>query len=79
MRLRHTILAGTALALTACVSPKDYETTPVQVATPQGTVTCQLYTKKIVDWDRAIEHPANMSVESADAICHNEGVRRQKM
>lgn len=65
--------------LSACVqSPADYETTPVNVDTPKGTVTCQLYRPDLVVWDRAIDRPNSMSVAEADAICQNEGLRRKK-
>ncbi|MES0861408.1 hypothetical protein ABLN87_03520 [Ruegeria sp. SCPT10] len=62
----------------ACIpSPKDLETTPVQVQSPKGVVTCQLYRPDRVTWDRAIDFPATkMSVPEADAICQQEGLRR---
>lgn len=62
----------------ACVpSPEDLETTPVQVQTPKGIVTCQLYRPDRVIWDRAIDYPATkMSVPEADAFCRQEGRRR---
>nr|WP_321252949.1 hypothetical protein [uncultured Ruegeria sp.] len=65
-------------AITACVpSPESLETTPVQVQTPKGVVTCQLYTLNRVIWDRAIDYPATkMSVAEADAYCRQEGQRR---
>lgn len=67
-----------ALALSGCVpSPENYETTPVQVQTAKGVVTCQLYSKDIVAWDRAIDRPENMTVKEADAVCQEEG-RREK-
>ena len=65
------------LGLSACATPENYETTPVVVQSAQGPVTCQLYTKSIVAWDRAIDRPAKMSVKAADEICQAEG-RRQK-
>ena len=65
-----------ALGLSACISPEAYESDPVEVDTPAGVVTCQLYTKDLVIWDRAIDRPENMTVEIADAICVNEGQRR---
>lgn len=67
-------------ALSACsIDPKDWETEPVTVDTPNGQVVCQLYSEDIVRWDRAIERPENMSVETADAYCHNEGVKQKGM
>ncbi|MCQ0092164.1 hypothetical protein FGD77_10810 [Roseovarius sp. M141] len=77
MCFKLVTLAAAVLALSACVSPENYESTPVQVATAQGAVTCQLYTQNRLDWDRSIDRPANMSVETADTICRNEGARRQ--
>ncbi len=64
------LLAGCSL------SPKNYETTPVQVATAQGPVTCQLYKPDMVVWDRAIDRPESMTVAMADQICIAEGKRR---
>ena len=65
-------------ALSACIpSPEELETTPVKVNTPEGIVTCQLYRRDRVNWDRAIDFPASkMSVPQADAYCREEG-RRQ--
>lgn len=63
------LIAGCAL------DPRDYETTPVVVQTAAGPVTCQLYTKEQVVWDRAIARPNSMDVETADNICREEGVR----
>ena len=68
--------AFAALLLAACGSPEVYESEPVQVDTPAGVVTCQLYTRNLVLWDRAIDRPETMSVSTADAICVNEGNRR---
>lgn len=62
--------------LAACVSPENYESAPVEIDTPAGVVTCQLYTRDLVIWDRAIDRPDSMSVSTADAICVNEGQRR---
>ncbi|THH38542.1 hypothetical protein E4Z66_02945 [Aliishimia ponticola] len=70
------IPAGVLLA--ACApDPRSYETTPVKLETPQGVVTCQLYTDEIVAWDRAIDRPSKMSVTEADDICRAEGQRRK--
>ncbi|MDU9003281.1 hypothetical protein [Sedimentitalea todarodis] len=67
-----------ALAVAGCApSPADYETTPVQVKTAQGVVTCQLYTPERVLWDRAIDRPNSMSVQQGDAVCRAEGERRK--
>ncbi|RDD71236.1 hypothetical protein DVR11_11945 [Paracoccus versutus] len=64
--------------LAACsIDPKDYESPPVTVETAAGPVVCQLYTKDLVRWDRAIQRPESMSVETADQICLNEGLREK--
>lgn len=73
---RLTVFLGAAAVLAGCsLSPKDYETTPVVVQNAAGPVTCQLYTLEQVTWDRAIAHPATMSVTDADNICRQEGYR----
>jgi type IV pilus biogenesis protein CpaD/CtpE len=79
MPARLFLPAALAAALLAgCVqSPEAYETTPVKVETPKGIVTCQLYTREIVVWDRAIDRPAKMGVQEADAICRAEGERQK--
>ncbi|WP_264213566.1 hypothetical protein [Leisingera thetidis] len=79
MVINHKILifAGFATALGGCVSPENYETEPVQIQTSAGVVVCQLYTKDRVLWDRSILRPDSMSVEQADAICRNEGLRQK--
>ncbi|MBY6055304.1 hypothetical protein KUV26_02500 [Leisingera daeponensis] len=66
-----------AATLTGCVSPENYETTPVQLRTSSGIVTCQLYTRDRVLWDRSIDRPGSMSVADADAICKQEGQRQK--
>ncbi|MEP3638288.1 MAG: hypothetical protein ABJM43_12455 [Paracoccaceae bacterium] len=66
------------LAVAGCAtSPAQFETTPVQLQTPKGVVTCQLYTKERVIWDRSIDRPASMSVKEADDICLAEGLRQK--
>lgn len=73
-RLVFAVIGLSALA--ACsLDPKDYESDPVTVATPEGPVVCQLYTKELVRWDRAISRPATMSVAIGDAICLEEGAK----
>ena len=67
-----------AIALAGCTSPAYFETEPVQVQTAQGVVTCQLYTKDVLDWDRSINRPATMSVEYADQVCKAEGAARKE-
>jgi hypothetical protein len=78
MYIKIVAVTLTALALTGCASPRDYETTPVRVDTAAGSVTCQLYTKSQVLWDRAINRPNSMDVTTADNVCRAEGARRQK-
>lgn len=68
--------AAGILFLGGCVSPAQYETTPVEVQSAQGVVLCQLYTREITVWDRAIDRPDTMSVQEGDAICRAEGLRR---
>lgn len=76
MIYKLSALAAAVLTLSACsIDPSDYETDPVQLQSAKGTVTCQLYTKRIVRWDRAIDRPATMSVKEADDICMAEGLR----
>ena len=79
MFVRNLILCSTLpLVLAACApDPRAYETDPVEVQTSQGVVTCQLYTRNIVAWDRAIDRPDTMSVQQADQICKTEGQRQQ--
>ena len=71
-----SILVAAAAILSGCtIDPRSYESTPVKVKTPKGLVTCQLYTRERVLWDRSIDRPSNMSVEEADSICLAEGQR----
>lgn len=75
---RRAALALPIVAVAGCVaSPVEFETTPVKVETTNGVVTCQLYTKDLVVWDRAIDRPASMSVQEADSVCRAEGERRK--
>lgn len=67
-----------AATMAGCVpSPQNYESEPVVLKTPKGNVTCQLYTPELVIWDRSIDRPYGMSVETADAICRKEGQRQK--
>lgn len=77
--MMRTCLALATLAMVAAcsINPRNYETEPVTVETAEGAVTCQLYTKRMLDWDRAISRPATMSVEAADEVCREEGRRQQ--
>ncbi len=73
------VLACAALlALTGCIDPKDYETTPVKVETAKGVVVCQLYKERQVIWDEAVSIPPGMTIKEGDQICVNEGLRRLK-
>ncbi|MDN5567577.1 MAG: hypothetical protein L0G27_02295 [Paracoccus sp. (in: a-proteobacteria)] len=63
-------------ALAAC-TPKNFESAPVQVDTPEGPVTCQLYTANLTDWDRATDAPAGMSMSVADSYCKREGMAKK--
>ena len=69
------ILGAASIALTACVSRGNYESAPVEVSTEMGLVTCQLYTRDRVLWDRSIGRPEGMTVEVADNVCRAEGQR----
>lgn len=73
------LLFGTTsvLTLSGCIDIESYETAPVSVSTPQGVVTCQLYTANRVLWDEAIRVPKGMSIKTGDAICRAEGSRRK--
>ncbi|MDC0656681.1 hypothetical protein N6L27_01560 [Leisingera sp. SS27] len=75
--LKSFAAIGTLAALTGCVSPEQFETAPVQLRTSKGIVTCQLYTKERVLWDRSIDRPASMTVQEADDICKREGYRQK--
>lgn len=70
-------VALAALTALAACSPKQFESPPVTVQSAQGPVTCQLYTKGLLDWDRAVARPDMMSAETADALCKAEGRARQ--
>ena len=74
--VKITAITTLAFALSACsLDPKSHETAPVQVQTPKGIVTCQLYTEKTTIWDRATAVPAGMSIKEGDAICKAEGAK----
>lgn len=76
--IKTLVCVGSLCGLAACsLDPRAWETAPVMVDSPQGAVTCQLYTKELVSWDRSIDHPANMSTGTADAYCRAEGKRLQ--
>lgn len=78
---------ATIAMLSACsLDPKDYESKPVTIPVPEqyvpvtgkdATITCQLYTKEIVRWDRATVYPEGLTHEHADNACLNEGNRQR--
>ena len=73
-----TILAVSGIMLSACApNPVDFETPPVVLQTSEGPVTCQLYRTNMVVWDRAIDRPDTMSVETGDNLCKQAGVDRR--
>ena len=63
-----------AFGLAGC-SPQLLETPPVTIDTAKGPVRCQLYTQTLHSWDRSIDHPGDMTVAEADALCRAEGQR----
>jgi len=65
---------GALLMIAAC-TPASMETDPVTVETDQGPVTCQLYTRELVLWDKALSRPVDMTDEAANEICRGEGRR----
>ncbi|SNX71124.1 hypothetical protein SAMN05878503_10877 [Cereibacter ovatus] len=76
--IRFAVAAAALAVVAGCsIDPKTYETEPVTIDTPRGKVVCQLYTKELVTWDRAIDRPARMSIAEADAICRAEGQRQK--
>ncbi|WP_171176498.1 hypothetical protein [Ruegeria sp. HKCCD8929] len=75
---KSTLIVISAATLSGCAIPtrENLATTPVNVETPQGTVTCQLYTSDTTLWDEAIAHPESMTSRAADKVCKAEGRRR---
>ncbi|MDE9450685.1 hypothetical protein J3R80_09440 [Aliiroseovarius sp. Z3] len=71
------VVLGAAVVLSGCVR-SSYESTPVEVNTAKGKVTCQLYTPERVQWDEAIAKPESMSKREADRICINKGAEQLK-
>lgn len=71
------LLLAVGLLAGCSADPRSYETAPVQLETTKGIVTCQLYTRERVLWDRSINRPDNMSVEEADETCRAEGFRQK--
>lgn len=74
--MKQIMLLLAVVTLSAC-SPAMFETAPVTVETQYGQVTCQLYTKEIVQWDRPVDWPTGMTVEHAFNVCQTEGIREQ--
>jgi hypothetical protein len=76
--MRYCILLTGLLVLSACSSdPKDYETPTVTVTTEAGPVTCQLYRRDMVLWDRALTRPAGLTDKAANEACRTEGYREK--
>jgi hypothetical protein len=76
MVARLLLTAAAAGLLSACaIDPRNLESTPVEIPSRKGPVTCQLYTKETTVWDRAIDRPDAMGVEEADMICREAGRR----
>ena len=79
-------LAAIAMVSACSLDPKDYETEPVTIPVPKeyvpvtgkdATITCQLYTKDRVRWDRATSYPEKLTHKHADNACLNEGYRQR--
>ncbi|QBX33865.1 hypothetical protein E4L95_03635 [Paracoccus liaowanqingii] len=62
-------------SLTACT--QRYETPPVEVETPDGPVTCQLYAPWLVLWDEPVTYPEAMDKAEAVSVCRQEGMFRK--
>ena len=75
MYSKIALLAVAVGSLTAC--SQQYETPPVEVATPDGPVTCQLYTPDLVLWDKPLSYPEALDEAEAVSICREEGMRRK--
>ena len=76
--LKATLGLIALTALSGCVSsPERFETPPVTVSTKMGPVVCQLYTERLVVWDRAIDRPEAMTVREADRVCQAAGHRQK--
>lgn len=80
----NTITALLALAAVTTVAGctinrAAYATNPVEVLTPQGIVTCQLYSKGTTIWDEAVAAPPNLSLTAAHNICKREGLEQKHL
>lgn len=76
MAARPLLLLAAAALLAGCaIDPRQLESTPVDVPTAKGPVTCQLYTRETIVWDRSIDRPERMGVEEADMVCREAGRR----
>lgn len=78
--MKNLALAILVLGTTAgcAVEQRNYETDPVVVSTRSGDVTCQLYSKRIVMWDEAIDIPQGMRLSQADEVCKYAGMRQKE-
>lgn len=76
MYLKSALVIAAVATVSACaISPKDYESTPVIAESAMGPVVCQIYTHEQVTWDRSIQRPEKMDVDTADNLCRAEGKR----
>lgn len=74
---RLVAVAFGGLLVAGCVpNPDQFATEPVEINTPGGVVTCQLYTPNRVIWDRSVARPDTMTVQQADNYCRGEGQRQ---
>ena len=79
--MKRILLSAAGLALLgACSSgnplanPKAYETPEQDIfVQDHGIVSCQLYTRELVVWDRAVHWPQTLPQEVADEFCLREG------
>ncbi len=77
--LKSVGLLAALIVVSGCVQdPRQYESPPVTVTVAKGKITCQLYTKELIYWDRATDWPRSMTVEEADAVCLEQGKKWQK-
>ncbi|MDS9466196.1 hypothetical protein RGQ15_01200 [Paracoccus sp. MBLB3053] len=71
-------LALLAAVVSVCACDKtEYESATVTVDTVEGPVTCQLYRRDMVLWDRALTRPATMTDSAANEACRTEGYREK--
>lgn len=71
------VLAGLLVSACSIESKSSFESPEVVVTTDAGPVTCQLYTRDELIWDRATLRPSTLTDDQANQICRDEGVRLQ--